>query len=78
MKLHPNIVSAVKGTILELQDYTSRKHLKDMRKKIAINVSEFKNPTKLVATIAHELGHVILLGGEKSLMMTTTMSILLI
>lgn len=35
------------------------------RKKIAINISEFKNPTKLVATIAHELGHVILLGGGK-------------
>jgi Zn-dependent peptidase ImmA (M78 family) len=35
------------------------------RKKIAINVSQFKNPTGLVATIAHELGHVILLGGGK-------------
>jgi hypothetical protein len=37
----------------------------EIRKKIAINVSEFKNPTRLVATIAHELGHVILLGGGK-------------
>jgi hypothetical protein len=37
----------------------------ETRKKIAINVSQFKNPTKLVATIAHELGHVILLGGGK-------------
>ena len=37
----------------------------EKQKKIAINVSEFKNPTKLVATIAHELGHVILLGGGK-------------
>jgi hypothetical protein len=36
-----------------------------MRKKIAVNVSQFKNPTKLVATVAHELGHVILLGGRK-------------
>ena len=35
------------------------------RKKIAINVSQFKNPTKLVATTAHELGHVILLGNHK-------------
>lgn len=35
------------------------------RKTIAINVSQFKNPTGLVATIAHELGHVILLGGGK-------------
>jgi hypothetical protein len=38
---------------------------KETRKKIAINVSAFKDPTKLVATIAHELGHVILLGGGK-------------
>lgn len=38
---------------------------KKMRKKIAINVSQFKSPTKLVATIAHELGHVILLGGGR-------------
>jgi hypothetical protein len=38
---------------------------KKPRKKIAINVSEFTNPTKLVAVIAHELGHVILLGGGK-------------
>ena len=38
---------------------------KETRKKIAINISQFKNPTKLVATIAHELGHVILLGGGK-------------
>ena len=37
----------------------------EKRKKIAINESQFKNPTKLVATIAHELGHVILLGGGK-------------
>lgn len=37
----------------------------ETRKKIAINVSEFKRPTNLVATIAHELGHVILLGGGK-------------
>ncbi|HXB59442.1 MAG TPA: hypothetical protein VNU95_07745 [Candidatus Acidoferrales bacterium] len=35
------------------------------RKKIALNVSAFKNPTILVATISHELGHVILLGGGK-------------
>jgi len=37
----------------------------ETRKKIAINVSQFKNPTSLVATIAHELGHVILLGGGR-------------
>lgn len=37
----------------------------ETRKKIAINVSEFKNPMRLVATIAHELGHVLLLGGGK-------------
>lgn len=43
--------------------FTKTSH--EARKKIAINVSEFKNPTKLVATIAHELGHVILLGGGK-------------
>lgn len=35
------------------------------RRKIAINVSQFKTPTSLVATVAHELGHVILLGGGK-------------
>ncbi|MDR3458264.1 MAG: hypothetical protein P4N60_12515 [Verrucomicrobiae bacterium] len=35
------------------------------RKKIFINISQFKKPTSLVATIAHELGHVILLGGGK-------------
>ena len=35
------------------------------RKQIAINVSEFNNPISLVATIAHELGHVILLGGGR-------------
>jgi hypothetical protein len=35
------------------------------QKRIAINVSELKKPTNLVATIAHELGHVILLGGGK-------------
>lgn len=32
---------------------------------IAINTSQFKNPTSLVGTIAHELGHVLLLGGRK-------------
>jgi len=37
----------------------------ESRRKIAINVSQLKNPTGLVATIAHELGHVILLGGGK-------------
>lgn len=37
----------------------------ETRKKIAINLCKFKNPTGLVATIAHELGHVILLGGGK-------------
>lgn len=36
-----------------------------MTKKIAINTSQLKNPFGLVATIAHELGHVILLGGGK-------------
>jgi hypothetical protein len=35
------------------------------RRKIVLDVSIFKNPTKLVATISHELGHVILLGGGK-------------
>jgi hypothetical protein len=35
----------------------------ESKKQIAINVSNFKDPTSLVATIAHELGHVILLGG---------------
>ena len=35
------------------------------RTRIAINESNFKNPIKLVATIAHELGHVILLGGGR-------------
>jgi len=35
------------------------------RHRIAINTSEFQNPMGLVATIAHELGHVILLGGGK-------------
>lgn len=34
----------------------------DRRKKIAINTSQLGNPTRLVATISHELGHVILLG----------------
>jgi len=38
---------------------------RETKKKIAINVSQFKNPMSLVATIAHELGHVILLGGGK-------------
>jgi hypothetical protein len=33
--------------------------------KVAICDSQLKHPTKLVATIAHELGHVILLGGGK-------------
>jgi hypothetical protein len=37
----------------------------EARKKIAVNVAEFKKPTNLVAIIAHELGHVILLGGGK-------------
>lgn len=32
---------------------------------IAIKDNDLKNPTKLVATIAHELGHVILLGGGR-------------
>lgn len=32
------------------------------RAKVSINVSKLNNPTALVATIAHELGHVILLG----------------
>ena len=31
---------------------------------IRLNVSLFKNPTKLIGTIAHELGHVILLDGN--------------
>jgi hypothetical protein len=34
-------------------------------KRIAINVSQFKDPANVVATVAHELGHVILLGGGK-------------
>jgi len=33
--------------------------------RVAVNRSQLKNPTALVATIAHELGHVILLGGNK-------------
>lgn len=37
----------------------------ETQKRIAINVSKFKTPANLVATIAHELGHVILLGGGK-------------
>jgi hypothetical protein len=37
----------------------------DRRQRVAINVSQLKNPTSLVATIAHELGHVILLGGGR-------------
>jgi len=37
----------------------------ETRRKIAVNVSQFKNPTNLVATIAHELGHAILLGGGR-------------
>jgi hypothetical protein len=41
------------------------KDTEETRKKIFLNVSLFKNPTKLVGTIAHELGHVILLGGKK-------------
>ena len=35
------------------------------RAAIAINDSNLKNPISLVATIAHELGHVILLGGGR-------------
>ncbi|MGA9776704.1 MAG: hypothetical protein WBS33_00360 [Verrucomicrobiia bacterium] len=35
------------------------------RKRIAINVSQLKNPANVIATAAHELGHVILLGGGK-------------
>jgi predicted Zn-dependent protease len=35
----------------------------ETQRKIAINVSQFKTPMSLVATIAHELGHVILLLG---------------
>jgi hypothetical protein len=33
--------------------------------RIAIHASKLKEPTALVATIAHELGHVILLGGGR-------------
>ena len=32
---------------------------------IALSVFNLNNPTKLVATVAHELGHVLLLGGGK-------------
>jgi hypothetical protein len=32
------------------------------RAKVSINTSQLNNPTALVATVAHELGHVILLG----------------
>lgn len=32
------------------------------RAKVSINASKLNNPTALVATVAHELGHVILLG----------------
>ena len=32
---------------------------------VAINNSNSKKPTKFIATIAHELGHVILLGGGR-------------
>jgi len=35
------------------------------KQRIAINVSQFKHPSNLVATIAHELGHVLLLGGGR-------------
>jgi len=35
------------------------------RAKVSINVSQLRNPTALVATIAHELGHVILLGESR-------------
>jgi hypothetical protein len=35
------------------------------KQKISINESVMKNSDKLVATVAHELGHVILLGGGK-------------
>jgi len=45
--------------------YYLMKTSSEPRKKISINYSQFKNPTSLVATIAHELGHVILLGGGK-------------
>jgi hypothetical protein len=37
----------------------------EAKKKIVLDVSIFKNPTKLVGTISHELGHVVLLGGGK-------------
>ena len=37
----------------------------NQKMKVAINQSQLKNPMALVATIAHELGHVILLGGGK-------------
>ena len=37
----------------------------DRRHRIAINTSQLNNPTRLVATISHELGHVILLGGNR-------------
>jgi hypothetical protein len=30
--------------------------------RVSLNTAQFRNPTSLVATIAHELGHVILLG----------------
>ena len=42
-------------------------HGTDSRPKptIAINESQLKQPMSLVATIAHELGHVILLGGQR-------------
>ena len=33
--------------------------------RIAIHANQLKRPMSLVATIAHELGHVILLGGER-------------
>jgi len=35
------------------------------RMRISINESKFRNPTALVATIAHELGHVLLLGQRR-------------
>ena len=39
-------------------------HAPQERQKIAVNAAELKDPTALVATIAHEIGHVILLRPE--------------
>jgi hypothetical protein len=41
------------------------KDTEETQKKVVLNVALFQNPTRLVGTIAHELGHVILLGGGK-------------